>query len=62
MVAKRNENRTNGTHIRFTPHQEMMLECISKNMSISKTAIVHFCLDQFLEKYEKSKSRILRNS
>ncbi len=40
--------------VRLTPHQSFMLDEMSRELDITKSALMRYILDQFIQQYEKT--------
>ena len=46
-------NKTNKLVVRLTPHQSFMLEEMSNNLEITKSALVRYVLERFFNEYSE---------
>lgn len=53
-MKDKSTNKEAQLRVRVTPHQSFMLDEMSKELEITKSALIRYILDQFISEYEKA--------
>lgn len=53
-MKDKSTNKEAQLRVRLTPHQSFMLDEICKELDLTKSALIRYMLDQFLQKYDNT--------